>query len=286
MFNEPSNRSWTRVPKHHRLDAELVRRGLVASRTEAQKAIADGLVVVSGVAASKAATMITTDTPIVLTGPPERFVSRGGEKLDGALDRLRLEVRDRRWLDAGAATGGFTDCLLQRGASEVVAVDVGYGQLAWALRNDPRVTVIERVNVRDLTTDVLPWRPEGVVADLSFISLRVVLPALVAVADANADFLLMVKPQFEVGRADVGKGGVVRDPTLWATAVQSVVDRAADEGLGLAGAAASPLPGPAGNREFFVWLRRGATVGSEAIAPIIEPVIEEVAVEERGRMGS
>ena len=230
--------------------------------------------------------MITSNTPIVLTGPPTRFVSRGGEKLDGALDRLRVEVRDRRWLDAGAATGGFTDCLLQRGASEVTAVDVGYGQLAWALRNDPRVTVIERVNVRDLASELLPWRPEGVVADLSFISLRVVLPALAAVAEADADFLLMVKPQFEVGRADVGKGGVVRDPALWTTAVQSVVDRATDQGLGLAGAAASPLPGPAGNREFFVWLRRGAILGAESIAAVIEPVIEEVAVEERGRMGS
>ena len=282
------------MPRHHRLDAELVRRGLVASRTEAQNAIADGLVMVSGVAASKAATMITTDTPIVLTGPPSRFVSRGGEKLEGALERLRVDVRDRRWLDAGAATGGFTDCLLQRGASEVVAVDVGYGQLAWALRNDARVTVIERVNVRDLTNDLLPWRPEGIVADLSFISLRVVLPAFVAVAEADADFLLMVKPQFEVGRADVGKGGVVRDPALWTAAVQNVVERAADEGLGLAGAAASPLPGPAGNREFFVWLRRDATPEALSRAPVIEPMIEpvieqmidEVAAEERGRMGS
>ena len=279
-----------RVPRHHRLDAELVRRGLVASRTEAQKAIDVGLVLVNGVAATKAATMISSNTPIVLTGPPMRFVSRGGEKLDGALDRLSLVVRDRRWLDAGAATGGFTDCLLQRGASQVVAVDVGYGQLAWALRTDPRVTVIERVNVRDLTGEHLPWRPEGVVADLSFISLRVVLPSLVAVAEAGADFLLMVKPQFEVGRADVGKGGVVRDPALWATAVQNVVDRAADLGLGLAGAAASPLPGPAGNREFFVWLRQGAMLGGESLAadiePMIEPMIEEVAIEERGRMGS
>ena len=270
------------MPRHHRLDAELVRRGLVASRTEAQKAIDDGLVVVNRVAATKAATMITSDTPIVLTGPPTRFVSRGGEKLDGALDRLRVEVRDRRWLDAGAATGGFTDCLLQRGATGVVAVDVGYGQLAWALRNDARVTVIERVNVRDLTSDLLPWRPAGVVADLSFISLRLVLPALVAVAEPNADFLLMVKPQFEVGRPDVGKGGVVRDPALWASAVQGVVDRAADMGLGFGGVAASPLPGPAGNREFFVWLRRDAVFRGESLSA----VIEEVAREERGRMGS
>ena len=275
------------MPRHHRLDAELVRRGLVASRTEAKKAIDDGLVMVNGVAATKAATMISSNTPIVLTGPPTRFVSRGGEKLESALDRLSLEVRDRRWLDAGAATGGFTDCLLQRGASQVIAVDVGYGQLAWALRNDPRVTVIERVNVRGLTSEHLPWRPEGIVADLSFISLRVVLPSLVAVAEEDADFLLMVKPQFEVGRADVGKGGVVRDPALWATAVKSVVGRAADLGLGLAGAAASPLPGPAGNREFFVWLRRGTTESRAAASePMIEPMIEEVAREERERMGS
>jgi 23S rRNA (cytidine1920-2'-O)/16S rRNA (cytidine1409-2'-O)-methyltransferase len=227
--------------------------------------------------------MVGSDASVALTGPPTRFVSRGGEKLDGALDRLRLDVRGCRWLDAGASTGGFTDCLLQRGASQVVAVDVGYGQLDWRLRNDDRVVVIERVNVRDLTTSILPWRPEGVVADLSFISLRLILPAVVAVATDDADIVAMVKPQFEVGRAEVGKGGVVRDPALWASSVERVVDDAAELGLGLAGVAPSVLPGPAGNREFFVWLRRDASMPR---GPSIAAVIEEVAAEERGRMGS
>lgn len=237
---------------------------------------------VNGVTAEKVATMIGNDTPVALAGPPSRFVSRGGEKLDGALDRLRVPVGDRRWLDAGASTGGFTDCLLQRGAGHVVAVDVGYGQLAWTLRNDPRVTVIERVNVRDLTIEMLPWRPEGVVADLSFISLRLVLPAIVAVAEPDADLVAMVKPQFEVGRGEVGQGGVVREPGLWGEAVEGVVAQAAALGRGLAGVAASRLPGPAGNREFFVWLRRDATFTGSTVAE----VIAEVAAEERGRMES
>lgn len=269
------------MPKHLRLDAELVRRGLVASRNEAQRAVEAGLVTVNGVIAAKVATMVGNDTPVALTAPPTRFVSRGGEKLDAALDRLQLDVRSRRWLDAGASTGGFTDCLLQRGASEVIAVDVGYGQLDWKLRNDERVVVIERVNVRDLTTSTLPWRPEGVVADLSFISLRLVLPAMIGVVTDDGDLLVMVKPQFEVGREDVGKGGVVRDPALWTASVERVVDAASDLGLGLAGVAPSELPGPAGNREFFVWLRRDASLPS---GPSITAMVEEVAAEERGTM--
>ncbi len=272
------------MPRHLRLDAELVRRGLVASRNEAQRAIEDGLVTVNGVTAAKVATMVGNDTPVALAAPPKRFVSRGGEKLDGALDRLLLDVGGRRWLDAGASTGGFTDCLLQRGASQVVALDVGYGQLDWKLRNDERVVVIERVNVRDLTTEALPWQPEGVVADLSFISLRLVLPAVVGVAIDGADILLMVKPQFEVGRADIGQGGVVRDPALWARAVQQVIDDASDLGLGLAGVAPSQLPGPAGNREFFVWLHRDASMASPVVKAAVAAVVGEVAAEERGRM--
>ena len=245
------------MPKHHRLDAELVRRGLVSSRTEAQRAIESGIVTVNGVPVDHAATRVGPETSVALAGSPRRFVSRGGDKLDGALTRLDIEVSGRRWLDAGASTGGFTDCLLQRGASAVIAIDVGYGQLDWRLRNDERVTVVERTNVRDLRSETLPWTPDAVVADLSFISLRLVLPVLVQVAAAAADFILLVKPQFEVGREHVGKGGVVRDPELWTDSIHQVTNTGGELGLGLQGATASDLPGPAGNREFFVHLRRG-----------------------------
>lgn len=269
-----------RVARHLRLDAELVRRGLVASRAEARKAIEAGLVEVNGVRAEKVATMVGDATPLALAGPPSPFVSRGGVKLDGALERFHLDVAGRRWLDAGASTGGFTDCLLQRGASHVVAVDVGYGQLDWKLRNDERVTVIERVNVRDLAPAILPWRPEGVVADLSFISLRLVMPALIGAAADDADIVVMVKPQFEVGRDAVGSGGVVRDPELWRSAVTGVIDRASELGVGTAGVVASELPGPAGNREFFVWLRRDG--GSDL--EVVDVAIAEAAAGESGRM--
>ena len=268
------------MPKHLRLDAELVRRGLVASRSEARRAIEAGLVEVNGVKAEKIATMVASATPVALAGPLSRFVSRGGVKLDGALTRFRLDVSKRRWLDAGASTGGFTDCLLQRGASHVVAVDVGYGQLDWKLRNDDRVTVIERTNVRELTLEVIPWPPEGVVADLSFISLRLVLPALAGVAVDEADIIVMVKPQFEVGRDAVGSGGVVRDPELWRSAVQGVIDRASELGLGTAGIVPSELPGPAGNREFFVWFRRDAGTDPE----LLDAAVGEAAADEDGRM--
>ncbi len=254
------------MPRHNRLDTELVRRGLVTSRAEAKVAVENGNVLVNGVRATRCATLVGPDVPIALAGPTRRFVSRGGDKLDGALDRLGLDVAHRRWLDAGASTGGFTDCLLQRGASAVVAVDVGYGQLDWGLRNDERVIVIERSNVRDLKADSLPWVPEGVVADLSFISLELVLPALVGAADPEADFVVLVKPQFEVGRDHVERGGVVRRPALWASAMRSVTRAAAELGLGVAGATASHLPGPAGNREFFVHLKRGAVASGDPIA--------------------
>ena len=257
------------MPKHLRLDAELVRRGLAQSRAEAKLAIEEGLVNVNGVAASRPTTLVAPDTPVTLIRDVRRFVSRGGDKLDGALTRMDVAVEGRRWLDAGASTGGFTDCLLQRGATAVIAVDVGYGQLDWQLRNDERVTVMERVNVRELRPEQLPWVPDGVVADLSFISLRTVLPALVGAAGPGADLIVMVKPQFEVGRANVGKGGVVRDPGLWEMAVSSVVETANELGLGLVGATASDVPGPAGNREFFAWFRPGAEGDPDAIATAI-----------------
>jgi len=191
--------------------------------------------------------------------PGPDYASRGGRKLEGALAAFAdLAVAGRRCLDAGASTGGFTDVLLRAGAAQVVAVDVGYGQLAWSLRSDPRVTVLDRVNVRQLTPKQVAPAPGLVTADLSFISLTLVLPALAACAAPDADFVLLVKPQFEVGKGNVGAGGVVRDPALRAAAVESVAAAGLQAGLGVAGIVASPLPGPSGNVEYFLWLRRAA----------------------------
>jgi 23S rRNA (cytidine1920-2'-O)/16S rRNA (cytidine1409-2'-O)-methyltransferase len=248
-----------------RLDAELVRRGLARSREQAAELIADGRVTVNGEAAAKAATQVTRDTPIIVGQDDDDpgYVSRGGHKLAGALAAFGdLAVAGRTALDAGASTGGFTDVLLRAGATHVTAVDVGYGQLAWPLQTDPRVTVRDRVNVRSLRPALVATAdgrlPDLVVGDLSFISLSLVLPALVASAAEDADFVLMVKPQFEVGKGRVGTGGVVRDAGLRAEAVTAVARTAAELGLGVRGVTASPLPGPAGNVEYFVWLRRGA----------------------------
>jgi 23S rRNA (cytidine1920-2'-O)/16S rRNA (cytidine1409-2'-O)-methyltransferase len=248
------------VSSRVRLDAELVRRGLARSREQAAELISGGRVAVSGLTAGKPATQVSRDAPITVRGDDgPQYVSRGGHKLAGALAALPgLTVAGRRCLDAGAAAGGFTDVLLRAGAGHVVAVDVGYGQLAWVLRRDPRVTVLERVNVRELRPEQVAPAPGLVVADLSFISLATPLPALAACAAPDADFLLLVKPQFEVGKGRVGPGGVVRDPGLRAEAVSGVAHAAAARGLGVAGLTASPLPGPAGNVEYFLWLRRGA----------------------------
>jgi 23S rRNA (cytidine1920-2'-O)/16S rRNA (cytidine1409-2'-O)-methyltransferase len=244
-----------------RLDAELVRRGLARSRTQAAELIAAGRVEVSGTPAGKAATQVGVDAAITVREPaaaPE-YASRGGHKLAGALAAFGgPPVAGRRCLDAGASTGGFTDVLLGAGAAHVVAVDVGYGQLAWPLRTDPRVTVLDRVNVRALQPAQVAPAPSLVTADLSFISLTLVLPALVACAAPDADFLVLVKPQFEVGKGKVGAGGVVRDPALREAAVAAVAAAAAVAGLGAAGVTASPLPGPSGNVEYFLWLRAGA----------------------------
>ncbi|MPQ99760.1 TlyA family rRNA (cytidine-2'-O)-methyltransferase [Modestobacter sp. I12A-02628] len=246
--------------RRSRLDAELVRRGLARSRDHAVALIAEGRVAVSGRAATKPATAVEPDTPVVVRTDPDRptWVSRGAHKLLGALESFPVPVEGRRALDAGASTGGFTEVLLRRGAREVVAVDVGYGELAWSLRTDARVAVHERTNVRTLAPDDIGGPVELVVADLSFISLRLVLPALTACADRSADLLPMVKPQFEVGRARLGSGGVVRDPADRADAVLTVARAAAELGWGTAGVVASPLPGPAGNVEFFLWLRQDA----------------------------
>jgi 23S rRNA (cytidine1920-2'-O)/16S rRNA (cytidine1409-2'-O)-methyltransferase len=210
------------------------------------------------------ASLVTLDDPIALTGDPSPYVSRGGAKLDSALAVLGTTVDGRRWLDAGASTGGFTDRLLQGGASSVVAVDVGYGQFDWKLRNDPRVTLLERTNIRELRSEDLPWQPDGVVADLSFISLTLVTGALAAVAAAEADHIWLVKPQFEVGRSLAPKG-VVRDPAAWKAAIEGVVEAAEAEGLALVDVALAEPPGPAGNREFFVHLRRGGPRNRSAV---------------------
>jgi 23S rRNA (cytidine1920-2'-O)/16S rRNA (cytidine1409-2'-O)-methyltransferase len=258
-------------PRRLRLDAELVRRGLARSREHAAELVAAGRVSVSGATATKPATQVTTDVAIVVAEDPDRpdYVSRGGHKLAGALaafEPLGLSVAGRRCLDAGASTGGFTDVLLRAGAREVVAVDVGYGQLAWSLRSDERVVVHDRTNVRDLSTELIGGPVDVVVGDLSFISLALVLEPLVGVTRADGDLALMVKPQFEVGKDRVGKGGVVRDPALRSEAVAAVADRAAGLGWGARAVARSPLPGPSGNVEFFLWLRQGpATLGEDDI---------------------
>ncbi|MCW2843117.1 MAG: rRNA (Cytidine1920-2-O)/16S rRNA (Cytidine1409-2-O)-methyltransferase [Nocardioides sp.] len=252
-----------------------MRRGLARSREHASELIADGRVKVSGAVASKPATGVTTDLAIVVADNPDRpdYVSRGGHKLAGALAAFGpagLSVEGRRCLDAGASTGGFTDVLLRAGAAEVVAVDVGYGQLAWKLQQDDRVRIHDRMNVRSLTREAIGGPVEVVVGDLSFISLELVLDALIGVTVPGGDLALMVKPQFEVGKERLGRGGVVRDPELRAEAVNAVAAAAARRGWGARMVTTSPLPGPSGNVEFFLWLRHGpATVGAEHIHSVV-----------------
>ncbi|MGH3370594.1 MAG: TlyA family RNA methyltransferase [Nocardioidaceae bacterium] len=252
-----------------RLDAELVRRGLARSREQAAELVASGRVKVSGTVATKAATGVGADAPIVVDTSEiddPGYASRGAHKLAGALEAFgELKVQGRRCLDAGASTGGFTDVLLRNGAAHVIAVDVGYGQLVWSLQTDDRVTVMDRTNVRTLTPELIGEPVELVVSDLSFISLTLVLPALISVTRRDGDLVLMVKPQFEVGKERLGKGGVVRDPELRADAVRGVAQRAAELGWGVAGVAASPLPGPSGNVEYFLWIRRDASVLDETM---------------------
>ena len=240
----------------------------------------------AGSPADKPARLVAPDEPIALAGPPPPFVSRGGQKLDGALTRFAVPVQDRRALDTGASTGGFTDCLLQRGAARVYAVDVGHGQLDQGLRTDPRVTVLERVNARTLTPAILRAADPAfepcplITADLSFISLRTVAPALCgAVAAGGADLVLLVKPQFEAGRAVVARGkGVVRDPAVWLSALAGVTSALHDAGTGIMGAMVSPLTGPAGNVEFLVHARKGAPGADEAgIAALLSAAVSEAA---------
>jgi 23S rRNA (cytidine1920-2'-O)/16S rRNA (cytidine1409-2'-O)-methyltransferase len=245
------------VTRRARVDAELVRRGLARSRQQAAELIGAGRVTVDGMPAAKPATAIAVSAALTVEGSERSWVSRGAHKLIGALDAFGLDVVGLRCLDAGASTGGFTEVLLDRGAHEVVAVDVGYGQLAWPLRNDARVAVLERTNVRDLTAEAIGGSVDLIVADLSFISLGTVLPALTACASADADIVPMVKPQFEVGKDRVGTGGVVSDPQLRADAVLAVARRAAELQWHTVDVTASPLPGPSGNVEYFLRLRAG-----------------------------
>jgi len=242
-----------------RLDAELVRRGLAKSRESALELIDEKLVLVSGIPASKAATQVDAQTSITLKETKEQYVSRGGFKLEGALQAFaQIQIKDKVILDAGASTGGFTDVLLKNGAMKIFAVDVGYGQLAWELQKDPRVRIFDRVNVRNLTLDLLGEEVDLVVADLSFISLKLVIPALISVSKPDANYLLMVKPQFEVGKDKLGSGGVVREIALRKSTVLEVAQVAYDLGVGCLGVVASSLPGPAGNVEYFLWLKANA----------------------------
>jgi 23S rRNA (cytidine1920-2'-O)/16S rRNA (cytidine1409-2'-O)-methyltransferase len=266
-----------------RLDAELVRRGLVGSRQEAREAIDAGSVLVAGRPGAKPSSMVADDEPVEVRQAARRFASRGGDKLHAALDRFGIDVRGKVGLDAGASTGGFTDVLLRRGAAHVTAVDVGYGQLAWSLRSDPRVTTLDRTNVRALRPDQLPSRPQVVVADLSFISLGLVIPSLVAVSARPADHVYLVKPQFEAGREVVGARGVVRDPAVWATVIRSVADAAQRSGLVPRGAIPSPVRGPAGNVEFLLW--SSLEVG-DAISPNLDDEIVRAVEEARARGGA
>jgi 23S rRNA (cytidine1920-2'-O)/16S rRNA (cytidine1409-2'-O)-methyltransferase len=253
-----------------RLDLELVRRGLVATPGEAVDVLRAGRVTVSGRPVLKPSSLVAADEPITVTGAARPYASRGGLKLAGALDRFGVDPRARRCLDAGASTGGFTDVLLSRGAEHVVAVDVGYGQLAWRLREDPRVTVLERTNARSLTPSDLPFPPDLVVADLSFISLTAAIPALAAVAAPGADFILLVKPQFEATRADVGPGGVVSDPDVWRRAVTRVAEACRDRELTPLVVVASMPRGPAGNVEFLLHARHGAPAGDLDVEAAME----------------
>ncbi len=256
-----------------RLDQLLVDRGLFESRTRAAAAVLAGEVLIGHgrERAAKAGQQVGDDIVLeVVGGPP--FVSRGGIKLANALDGFGLHVTERRCLDVGASTGGFSDCLLQRGAAHVIALDVAYGELSWKLREDPRVTVIERCNARSLDPARLPYPPDLIVIDVSFISLTKVLGAVLAAAAPEYDCLAMVKPQFEVGRERVGKGGVVRDAALRRDALESVGRAGFELGARVGGFASSGLPGPKGNRETFVWLRsHGESVDVRAAALAVEP---------------
>jgi 23S rRNA (cytidine1920-2'-O)/16S rRNA (cytidine1409-2'-O)-methyltransferase len=241
------------VSPRRRLDAELVRRGLAKSRVEARSLVESGRVLVGGAVAVKSARLVAAAEPVVVEGPPARYVGRGGEKLDHALTTFGIDVAGSLALDAGASTGGFTDCLLQRGARHVVAVDVGHGQLHERLRADHRVTNVERTNVRNITVAVTSGPVDIVVADLSFISLTMVIGALKGVCKPGAPMVLLVKPQFEAGRTEVSRGrGVITDPAIWDRVRAEITDALQSEECEVAAWTVSPITGAEGNREFLV----------------------------------
>jgi len=242
------------MARRQRLDTELVRRQLVTGRREATELIEAGRILVNGAIASKAAHQVDPADAVVVSGPPARFVSRGGEKLDAALEACGIDVSGRRVLDAGASTGGFTDCVLQRGAAHVVALDVGHGQLHPKIRDDERVTVMERFNVRDMTIEDIGGEVDVVVADLSFISLTLVVPALIGVCRPGSELVLLVKPQFEVGRRDVSKGkGIISDPELHRGACDEVRESCENAGATVNQIISSPITGAEGNKEFLLY---------------------------------
>jgi len=263
------------MARKQRLDLELVARGLVESRQQAQQLIRAGLVRSGDQVLDKPGTDVRPDTPLQVQQRP-RFVSRGGEKLAAALEAFALPVTGRICLDGGISTGGFSDCLLQAGASRIYGVDVGYGQTAWSLRSDPRVVLKERTNLRHLTPEQLygpddPWA-DLAVADVSFISLTLVLPALLALLrpaapESRIDLVVLVKPQFEVGRERVGKGGVVRDPDAHRAALERVMAAASGLALQACGLVASPITGPAGNHEYLLWLSQGSCLSEAEAMP-------------------
>ncbi len=249
-----------------RIDALLAERGLFPSRTAAAESVRAGGVRIGrdGPVALRPSQLVAGEAELIVTAE-RRFVSRGGVKLENALEALGIDVSGLSCLDVGASTGGFTDCLLQRGATRVIALDVAYGQLDLSLREDPRVTVIERTNARELAPSDLPWQPDFAVVDVSFISLAKVLPAVAGCVGPEGEILAMVKPQFELGRQRVGRGGVVRDPDARRDAVRSVAEAAAADGLVVRGIAPSGLPGPKGNVETFLALgRSGDAIDLEA----------------------
>ncbi len=266
--------------KKARLDRLLVARGLVESRSIAQRLIRAGEVLVEGQLVDKPGTQVPVDAVIRLKARP-RFVSRGGEKLAAALERFDVPVEGRVAADIGASTGGFTDCLLQHGAAKVYAIDVGYGQLAWKLRRDPRVVVMERTNARYLRA--LPEKVGLIVSDLSFISLRLVYATAIDWLEEGGDVVSLIKPQFEAGRREVGRGGVVRDPRVHRRVLEEVAAAMAKLGLGLRGLMASPLLGPAGNVEFLGWWRLGEEAAQEREALIAAALEEARAVREGGQ---
>lgn len=249
MANEPP-------AKRQRLDLLLVEKGLAESRERAQALILAGLVEVDGKRSGKAGDRIDPSSHLEVIRPEHPFVGRGGVKLAGALDRFGIDPRDRVALDVGASTGGFTDCLLQRGARRVYALDVGAGQIHFRLRSDPRVVVMEKINARHLEAGRIPEPVSLVTVDVSFISLRLVLPPLVRIVTGDADLLTLVKPQFEVGRREVGKGGIVRDPELHRRVIAEILSAGETLGLHPRGVCRSPLPGAEGNREYFLHFRR------------------------------